>query len=91
MSQAFTSILQFIGRTFSTVRVAVRNAMTNRQDRGVANNAQNNVSFVDLRDEAQIVNRVPMKFEFSNSLQSFVNALSENNPELEVLIIDKSG
>ena len=36
MSQFFTSILQFIGRTFSTVRVAVRNAMTNRQDRGVA-------------------------------------------------------
>lgn len=84
MSQAFTSILQFIGRTFSTVRVAVRNAMTNRQDRGVANNAQNNVSFVDLRDEAQIVNRVPMKFEFSNSLQSFVNALSENNPDADI-------
>ena len=64
MSQLFTTIFQFIGRTFSISRTAERNAMTNRADNGVANNAQNNVSFVDLRDEAQIVNRVPMKFFF---------------------------
>ena len=84
MSQAFTSILQFIGRTFSTVRVAVRNAMTNRQDRGVANNAQNNVSFVDLRDEAQIVNRVPKKFGFSDTLQRFIELFSEDNPDADI-------
>ena len=84
MSQLFTTIFQFIGRTFSISRTAERNAMTNRQDRGVANNAQNNVSFVDLRDEAQIVNRVPMKFSFSNSLQRFVDALSENNPDADI-------
>ena len=77
MSQAFTSILQFIGRAFSTIRPAERNAMTNRADNGVANNAQNNVSFVDLRDEAQIVNRVPKKYGFSDTLQRFIELFSD--------------
>ena len=84
MSQAFTSILQFIGRAFSTIRPAERNAMTNRADNGVANNAQNNVSFIDLRDEAQIVNRVPKKFGFSNTLQRFVELFSEDNPDADI-------
>ena len=84
MSQLFTTIFQFIGRTFSISRTTERNAMTNRTDNGVANNTQNNVSFVDLRDEAQIVNRVPMKFSFSSSLQRFVNALTENNPDADI-------
>ena len=84
MSQAFTSILQFIGRAFSTIRPAERNAMTNRADNGVANNAQNNVSFIDLRDEAQIVNRVPKKYGFSDTLQRFIELFSEDNPDADI-------
>jgi hypothetical protein len=85
MSQYIRTIFQFIGRTLNEFVSTERNKMSNKVDKGVANSVQENVSFTDLRDEAQILNRVPKKFSFNESLQTFVNIFtSGDNPDADI-------
>jgi len=71
MSIYIRTIFQFIGRTLNVFVSTERNKMSNKVDKGVANSVQENVSLTDLRDKAQILNRVPKKFSFNESLQTF--------------------
>ena len=85
MSIYIRTIFQFIGRTLNEFVSTERNKMSNKVDKGVANSVQENVSFTDLRDEAQILNRVPKKFSFNESLQTFVNIFtSGDNPDADI-------
>ena len=71
------TIFQFIGRTLN--EFVLQKEMQCRIDKIKVLQImfKKNVSFVDLRDEAQILNRVPMKFEINESLQTFVNAFTK--------------
>ena len=85
MSIYIRTIFQLIGRTLTEFVSTERNKMSNKVDKGVANSVQENVSFTDLRDEAQILNRVPKKFSFNESLQTFVNIFtSGDNPDADI-------
>ena len=80
MTQAFESLLSFIGGTLSSVRNVVRNAMRNITQRGVGDNVQENISITALKDEAQILERTTQKFDPLTG----ASLLSDLNPDADI-------
>ena len=80
MTQALKLLDQFIGRTISSIRTAVRNVMRNITRRGVGNNVQQNISITSLKDEAQILERTNQKFD----LITGASLLSDLNPDADI-------
>jgi len=80
VTQAFESLLSFIGGTLSSVRNVVRNAMRNITQRGVGDNVQENISITALKDEAQILERTTQKFDPLTG----ASLLSDLNPDADI-------